>query len=372
MSKIAIITDTHFGARSFDEGFAEHFFKFFETILFPYLDKTGIKEVLHLGDLVDNRKVTNLKMLYDVRKRVFKQLQKRGVRLTIIPGNHDVFFKDTNEISAVDLLLEDTTIARIVNTPQVVTIGGHSIALVPWISPDNEAACMDFINTTKCDTIALHAEITSFAFSPGHVCDHGLDPSTFARFKNVWSGHFHLQQTTGNIKYLGTPYEISWTDYGSPKGFHVWDGATLEFIENPYKMHHVIEYDDSKTDYLALDVTPYTGAVVKLKVRKKTNAFTLDTFVGRLDAVAKDNRITVIEESVLGIIEPEVKPEAAGATTTAERIAATPTAVRDTRTLLKDYLDRLPCTQAKEPILGILNECYDEALSKMGASGETV
>ena len=49
--KIAIITDTHFGARNDSVQFDEYFYQFYEGQFFPYLQKNNIKTVLHLGDV---------------------------------------------------------------------------------------------------------------------------------------------------------------------------------------------------------------------------------------------------------------------------------------------------------------------------------
>jgi DNA repair exonuclease SbcCD nuclease subunit len=67
--KIAIITDTHFGARSDSPIFLHHFFKFTDEIFLPYLEKNNIDTVFHLGDLLDRRKFINFATLNEVRKR---------------------------------------------------------------------------------------------------------------------------------------------------------------------------------------------------------------------------------------------------------------------------------------------------------------
>ena len=57
--KIALITDTHFGARNDSLLFLDFFRKFYENIFFPTLKERGIKEIIHLGDVVDRRKFIN-------------------------------------------------------------------------------------------------------------------------------------------------------------------------------------------------------------------------------------------------------------------------------------------------------------------------
>ena len=41
--KVALVTDTHFGARSDNLAFDRFFAKFYDECFFPYLEKEGIK-----------------------------------------------------------------------------------------------------------------------------------------------------------------------------------------------------------------------------------------------------------------------------------------------------------------------------------------
>ena len=61
--KIALLTDTHFGARNDSLIFSDFFRKFYENIFFPTLKERGIRKVIHLGDVVDRRKFINFKTL---------------------------------------------------------------------------------------------------------------------------------------------------------------------------------------------------------------------------------------------------------------------------------------------------------------------
>ena len=51
----------------------------------------------------------------------------------------------------------------------------------------------------------------------------------------------------GKIFYLGNPYEIYANDYNDTRGFHIFDTSTLELttIDNPYRMHYSIFYEDT-------------------------------------------------------------------------------------------------------------------------------
>ena len=66
--KIALLADTHFGARNDNTSLQKYFVKFLDNIFFPYLLDFQIDTVIHLGDLVDKRKNISYLTLNSVRK----------------------------------------------------------------------------------------------------------------------------------------------------------------------------------------------------------------------------------------------------------------------------------------------------------------
>ena len=54
--KVAIITDTHYGARKGSKHLHEYFEKFYNDIFFPELEKNNIDTIIHMGDIFDSRK----------------------------------------------------------------------------------------------------------------------------------------------------------------------------------------------------------------------------------------------------------------------------------------------------------------------------
>ena len=61
--KIAILNDTHFGARNDSLIFDDYFHKFYDEVFFPYLKEHNIKTLIHLGDIVDRRKYIIIKLV---------------------------------------------------------------------------------------------------------------------------------------------------------------------------------------------------------------------------------------------------------------------------------------------------------------------
>jgi len=105
--KIAIITDTHFGARNDNLNFNEYFYKFYEEQFFPYLKENNITHCIHMGDIMDRRKFISYRTAKDVRERFIKPFVDLGVELHVMVGNHDTYFKNTNEVNSVTELVGD-------------------------------------------------------------------------------------------------------------------------------------------------------------------------------------------------------------------------------------------------------------------------
>jgi metallophosphoesterase superfamily enzyme len=103
--KFAILNDTHAGIRNSSEIFLDNAEKFYSTVFFPYLEEHKITHIVHLGDFFDNRKFINFRALHRNRKMFLSQLRERSLTMDIICGNHDTFYKNTNELNSLKELL---------------------------------------------------------------------------------------------------------------------------------------------------------------------------------------------------------------------------------------------------------------------------
>lgn len=282
--KVALITDQHFGAREGSTIILEHQKKFYENTFFPFLDATGIKNVICLGDIFDKRKYTNNFVIDQCKKFFFDELQKRLIDLHIIVGNHDCFYKNTLFPNTPDLLLGEYENVAVVNYPRVVSIHDCEIAMIPWICQENYDFAYEVIKNSRSDICMGHFEIEGFQMYRGVESHGGLSQSTFDRYDKVFSGHYHHRSTKGNITYLGTPYELTWQDYGDPKGFHVFDLETrdLTFIENPQRLFVKIEYNDLDQEPVDLSNVNLHNTYVKLIVVNKTDYYKFDFFLNKL------------------------------------------------------------------------------------------
>jgi DNA repair exonuclease SbcCD nuclease subunit len=287
--KVALVTDTHFGARNDNEALANFFEKFYVDIFFPYLNKNNIKNIIHLGDAFDRRKYINFQSLYRCKQYFYDLAEKFGIHIDQIIGNHDTFYKNTNKINSPDLILGEYANINTYSEPQELILGGKKLVMMPWICADNHDKAMKLISESDADIVLGHLELDGFEMYRGQPHHGGFAADVFSRFDLVLSGHFHHRSTNRNITYLGTPYEITWSDYNDPKGFHILDLDTneLTFIENPYRLFHKVKYDDSTwkdmESFKNLDFTHLKDTYVKVIVINKTNPYWFDLFIDKIE-----------------------------------------------------------------------------------------
>jgi len=282
--KIALLCDTHCGIRNSSEVFLDNAEDFYTNIFFPECEKRGVKQILHLGDYYDHRKFVNFKALNQNRRVFLDQLRKNNMTMDIIPGNHDTYYKNTNELNALkECLGHYMNEIHIVMEPTVMQYGSLSMALLPWICADNYDQSMNFIKDCKADWLGAHLELANFEIGRGILAPHGMDPKIFKKFEQVLSGHYHTASRRDNIWYLGNPMEFFWSDAHDPKFFHILDTESrqIEKIQNTYTLFEKIVYNDKEIDYNNYNKN-LSKKFVKVVVSEKTDPFTFDRFIDNI------------------------------------------------------------------------------------------
>lgn len=285
--KVAIITDQHFGARNDSTLFLDFYEKFYKETFFPTLEKEKIKSLLILGDTFDRRKYINFFSLKRAKEMFFDPLFHMGIEIHMLAGNHDTYFKNTNDVNSVDLLLGEYGNLNVIDHPTHIWVGPHQICMMPWICPENYEDSMETLKDSTAKYCMGHFEIAGFAMYRGMPSEGGLDRGIFRKFSHTFSGHYHHKSSSDDIHYLGNPYELTWQDYNDTRGFHLFDLDTqqLEFVENPNKMFHRIIYDDKAQtikEIDGIDLKSYTNTYVKVVVINKTNPYLFDKFMNNL------------------------------------------------------------------------------------------
>ena len=352
--KIALLNDTHFGARSDSPAFIKYFNRFYDEIFFPYLEENNITTLIHLGDVVDRRKFINFNTAHNFQNKFWKRLWDMKIDTHIILGNHDTYYKNTNSINSMQQLIttfDGVNEPFIYEKPKTVEFDGLPILFVPWICPENEEESLKAITESQAQICMGHLEVKGFEMHKGHFQDHGLEMDLFKRFEKVYSGHYHRKSDNGTIFYLGTQYEITWSDYQCPKGFHVFDTNTRELtrIPNPISMFKKIVYNDKVNSYSTMDISEYENCFIKVIVEEKTDVNQFGDFIDRLHNEIHTNEVNVIEDSYNINSTADVNIVDQG---------------EDTLSFLQNYINSLDTELDKNKMNSIVKDLYSEVQDK--------
>lgn len=345
---IAILGDTHLGVRNDLNLFHDHFDTFYDQFV-AHLKHNNISDVFQLGDLFDRRKYINFNTLSRSKTYLFDRLREAGIRMHVLIGNHDIFFKDTLTVNSPSLVLQeyinDGTIV-LYDTPTSVAIYDTTIDIIPWICKDNEDDALEFIIKSKSDICMGHFELVGFPMYRGVDAHGGMATDIFEKYELVLSGHYHTKSQKGNITYVGTPYEMTWQDYNDPKGFHTFDTETrqLTFIPKTNPIFVRIDYDDTK-EMLDLDFTSLKNKYVKVVVTNKTDLYKFDQFINTIyNSGCYDVKVVEdLSEFQEGDIDEEIDLE-------------------DTLDVLSSFIDSIDTDANKDEIKRFMKTLYIEAL----------
>ena len=319
-NKVVIIGDVHFDVANGNQNVLENQLNFFNEQVFPYMRENGLKTIIQLGDLMDNRNKVSVNVLHYLKKNFFDVMKAEGIELYTLIGNHDIYHKDTREIHSLELFDEIYDNFYVVNEIKTLEIQNKKLLIVPWVLPDEK---YNFENYLDTDYIFGHFETNGVEMVKGINCNsnHAFNMESFNGIK-TFSGHFHLRRyyENNNIYYVGTPNQINWSDYNEIKGFHVLDvsNGDLEFIENTVSTKHIkiiLNSEEKSIEVLGLrdnlkfkidsklDYSIFKNHKAKIYI-DKDNVFNKGV-IEKLDAELQSYRIELLEKEITEEIEQE-------------------------------------------------------------------
>lgn len=343
----ALITDTHWGVRGDSTIMLDYQKKFLKEEFFPKLKEKGITRIIHLGDLMDRRKYVNYHTLNRLRTDFLDVIRDNGMHMTIIAGNHDTYYKSTNDLNALsELLGAYSNWTDVIHEP---CDDGWAV-FMPWINPENSERALEMIAKSKAPYLFGHLELHGFEMFRGQVSEHGMESKPFKNYRRVFTGHFHQKSTQDNIHYLGAPWEMTWSDYACPRGFHIFTPETdeLEFYENPNHLFCKVFYDDTdeSTEEVVKSIEgfDFSGAYVKIIVENKTNPYAFDLFFDKIQSTGPSD---------IRIVEPLNQADNSEIVDQAE----------DTQTILMRTIEEIDYPVSKKKLKRLMSGLYTDALN---------
>lgn len=247
--KIFVLGDLHLGVRNNSLEWSDIQSDFLLNFFIQKIEEEGFdpeKDILvQVGDWNHVRESTNTR-IYKISLNIAKELSKKFKRgVYVILGNHDVYYKDKNDVHSLEGFDEICQNFHIFVKPERLQINQHKFLMLPWIE-DAETLKTTVSANSWADYIFCHADVKGASLNKATKVSHGLDHDDLETFKRVYSGHIHIRQAQNNLLYVGTPYEMDRGDRGNQKGFYVLDASgdsiKEKFIPNTFSPRYV-KYD---------------------------------------------------------------------------------------------------------------------------------
>lgn len=231
--KVAIINDMHFGRGGNNLYFKSRMRHFLNKVFFPELRKQNVNHLVIAGDTIESGETMNVHTINFMLENFFNRLHARHIETHVVLGNHDTYFKTTNSLSGLSMVLNHLDNVTLYDKPTTTHLGD----MIPWITDENRDETMRHIKESVEDYAFAHIEVEGFSMYNNDDETDGLKASLFEQYVGVFSGHYHQSSEKGNIKYTGAPLQFTWADVDKDRGFNILDTETgnTEFIKNPYE-----------------------------------------------------------------------------------------------------------------------------------------
>lgn len=258
--KIGIFTDIHCGVeKDSTERLQE------TMICFNWINETfkknNVDYIIFLGDLFDSRFSINTKTLNTAVAGI-DLLSKNFEKVFIILGNHDSYYKNTNDVNSVDFLQNITStnnVHIISKKPMYLNICTKTLGLYPWAA--EQLLLEENNNIETCDYAFGHFEANGFV-QPGGISSGGkTNLNDLYKFGDyIFSGHYHINKLYKSVskKYnalqmVGSPLQINWSDYNLKKYIYtlnLFDGNIESFENNVNAIYNKVYYSKlEKNEY---------------------------------------------------------------------------------------------------------------------------
>ena len=208
-----------------------------KVLRFVHLEAIRLKTTVgFLGDFFD-RVYNEGTLPVDILNELMRFFSKEwSVPMIMIPGNHDYFDASETEHGLTPFSYASEYI-RVLDEPTMI----DEQLWVPWRRDVDKLESI-IREHQHCRVIFGHFDIIGFRLNATHTSTEGLRPSLFPEHVPVYTGHYHTPQAHGNIRYLGSPYQLSLSEAEDKKSllvldthWHVAEQIPLDIGKRQYK-----------------------------------------------------------------------------------------------------------------------------------------
>lgn len=291
---IGVIGDIHIGNLENQENFVNYQMNSLEYYFQELTAHTNT--IVFLGDLLHNRKHITQISLNNLQNKFEKLIEKYNIQPIFICGNHDVYYRSSNELCTLKFLLNKPNYKVVIDDCEVLTYNGTKYATcVPWINAQNSKKLIEQFTSHRCPYLFGHFEISGHDVLPGIKSLHDqFDTELLMPFREVISGHFHCSSRHANVSYLGAPLEMNWSDSENKKKVMLLDleKGVETFFFNPYTFFDKIQLNGDSLP----ELEQYRNKNVKIYLNVK-RSIRIEKFIAALTEIA--NSCNIIDNTAI-------------------------------------------------------------------------
>jgi len=280
----------------------------------------GAESIICLGDYFHDRDQIDVSTL-DIARKILNNFSDYNVYL--ITGNHDIYFKEKNDVTSLHVF-QGYPYVNVINNTTSFKYQDKQINMVPWTDSNDE-------KNFEADVILTHAEFKHFRMNNSKFCEDGVDLEKYnEKERFILAGHFHISDVRkigkSTAGYLGNPFQHTFADINNNKYVYILDleNMDLKKFENEFSpRHEILRYSKKETPKrknsivrVIFDVPDTTEKYTSFasQIQEESTPFTLLTqtdFELKSDSEQKETNIgfeQLLEEFINGM-EIESKKE---------------------------------------------------------------
>lgn len=275
--KALYFTDIHYGRSANSPVFLKDNEEFLDWAI-DYGRSKGCETFIFGGDWFDNRHSIHLQTMNSALNGLQK-INDGFQQSFFIPGNHDLFHRDSRNISSM-AVTRNLSKVKLVDRP--TTIDG--VTFLPWLVGDEMRTLKSSLKKSRY--CFAHLEVPGFLMNAKvEMPDspHAVQPDAFASQDLVFTGHFHMRQTKGNIVYTGNTMPFNFSDnWDDERGVMILEwGKDPEFVSWPdqplFRTMRLSDMLNAPTKFLARKLTARVS--LDIEVSYEEASFLRDNFV---------------------------------------------------------------------------------------------
>jgi len=259
MRKILLFSDIHIHPHKRSQQRLDDCLRALQWV-FDVAKDESIKEILFGGDLFHDRQKIEVYTYQRAFEVIYGNMLSGSFSLTLLLGNHDLWFNDRTNVSSVTPLSAIPGV-RVVGEPARINICGSNWDFVPFTH--NPIETLEQLRAMPGDPeyalghIALDGAILHGSQQSDVAIEHDGDmvrvsPSIFGHYRHTYLGHYHAEQRVNlKVEYIGSPLELSFGEAFQEKHLIIHDCESGErrYVVNNFSPKHLIVKAEDRSKY---------------------------------------------------------------------------------------------------------------------------